>query len=117
MLNPRRKYMRERKDDLCPFCGTEVNNFTVCKGCGAERIWSEKTDTGSLLFDTVYHSVFIALLLYFRQTIIYFLDKLLAGYGEIPYYTFLILCVIGYSFVIYSWLDVQHFTGPGWKRR
>ena len=116
MIDPRQKYMEARIDGRCPFCGVDVGEFPVCRECNAEKIWS-KENTSSLLFDTLYFLIPISISVYFRQIIISFLDSFLADFGEIPYYCFLIYCLIGASFLIYDWFNIRNFTGFGWKKR
>ena len=41
MFNLSRKFMAEREDGKCPFCGTEVKDFSVCTGCNSDKIYCE----------------------------------------------------------------------------
>ena len=116
MLDPRKKYMEARLDGLCPFCGSDVGEFPVCKNCNAEKIWSEKNTT-HLFYDTIYFLILIPILLYFRKNIISFLDTYLVDFGEIPYYIILIFCLMGVSFKIYDLFNIRNFSGFGWKKR
>ena len=109
MLDPQQKYMKAREDGRCPFCGTEVGEFPVCKECNAEKIWSDQ-NTSYLFHDSIYFLILVPILLYFRQNLISF-------FGEIPYYGFLAFCLIGLSFKIYDWFNIRNFTGFGWKKR
>ena len=108
--------MQARDDGLCPFCGTNVEGFPVCRGCNAEKFYAEK-NTDHLVYDTIYFLILIPVLWYFRQPIISFLDDYLADYGEVPVYGMLGFCVLGLAFKLYDWKNQMPFTGYAWKKR
>jgi hypothetical protein len=112
------KYIKARDDGRCPFCGTNVEMFSVCKGCGAERMVSlEPNDTVTEQYDLIYFIVGTTLLLYFRTNIIWFLDGLFFGFGEIPYFLFLFIFVFCLILQLNEFRHIKNFSGLGWKRR
>ena len=116
--DPRRKFLAERSGDRCPFCGTETDGFPVCKGCDAEKIWSNSLKNRHLLFDTIYFLILIPLLLYFKSFLIGICELFLGQYGKVPYYLFLAFCCLGLAFLIYDWaFNNKSFYGFGWKKR
>ena len=108
--------MQARDDGLCSFCGTDVGVFPVCRGCNAEKIYSEP-NTKNIRYETFYFSILNSILLYYRINIIAFLDLFLADFGEIPYYLTLGLALSGGAFIIHDWFNLRTFRGPGWKKR
>ena len=117
MFDPRRKYMQERDDGLCPFCGTQVDHWPVCKGCNAEKIYADRSNEGYLGYDFIYFLILVPILIYFHTPILDFLDKILWEYSAIPYYGFLAFCVLGLCMNFYDLRNRKGFQGYGWKKR
>ena len=108
--------MQEREDGLCPFCGTQVDHWPVCKGCNAERIYADKSNP-YLRYDFIYFAILVPILVYFRTPILRFLDQLLWGYGALPFYGFLMFCLLGIGLNFHSLLNIKDFDGFGWKKK
>ena len=130
MFDPRERYMQDKEDGRCPFCGTEVENFPVCKGCRAEKIWSDGPKS-NVLYDTIYFSILVPVLLYFRKTIFYYFEFVVDMFEDLPdyavvgldygffalYYGFVAFCLYGLCACIYDWCHFKNFFGLGWKKR
>ena len=101
--------MKSRDDGLCPFCGTDVEGFPVCKNCNAEKIYSNLNTRNHVLWDSIYYVVWVTLLLIFRVPIVKFT-------GIVIYCIILIIGLVGLAFMVKDWFGTIPFTGFGWKR-
>lgn len=73
LFDPREHAMQVRPDGLCPFCGTDVGEFPVCRGCGAEKFHSDH-ETRFRLWDFVYLLTLVGSLVYFRDAIHHYVE-------------------------------------------
>lgn len=134
-LDPRRHAMEARTDGLCPFCGTDVGEFPVCRGCRAEKFYSQ-TEGRFRLWDFVFFGSLIAIFFYLRESAQYYFgmfSQYVAGVLEPDlgfsigglllvfllgiYYIFFTFFCFGFIVNLYDLWRPVFFTGFGWKKR
>lgn len=135
LLDPRRHAMKERLDGLCPFCGTDVGDFPVCRGCRAEKFYSQ-VESLFRLWDFVFFGGLVSIFLYFRDAVHYYFGTFSQYIGGVlepdlgfsigglvfigllgVYYIFLIFLCFGFLSNLYDLWRPVAFTGFGWKKR
>lgn len=134
-FDPRQHVMQVRPDGLCPFCGTDVGEFPVCRGCRAEKFYSGH-ETRFRLWDFIFLMTLTGVLGYFRGAIHHYVDvfslAIVVDFG-LPfeafvasllfyvvvsiYYVFMVFFAFSFLINLYDLWKPVPFTGFGWKKR
>jgi hypothetical protein len=124
MFGSQKKFMKHREDGRCPFCGTEVRDFSICKGCNAEKMYSNN-DTSQMpglrsLLTMATIILQILILLFFQKFILTIVDMKFSTIGVIIYYFYVTIITLSFLVLIIAWfkylINRTPFKGDGWKR-
>lgn len=129
MFDPCPKFLPARVDGLCPFCGFDAGEFPVCRGCGANKIYSERDDHAVGLGHHVWGMIFFSLAIWGWR---WFWSTTLFGDGlwqvqswgawgvKGLYFAVITFCAFGIVSELHqAWTFIfrrRSFRGFGWKR-